>query len=61
LNGKQIEVAKTENVPRPDFNKLQPATPAPQQKLQPAVRPGDLTLGQAGKFPAAGATASAYR
>ena len=46
LNGKQTEVAKTENVPRPDFNKLQPATPAPQQKLQPAVRPGDLTLGK---------------
>jgi hypothetical protein len=46
LNGKQIEVAKTENVPRPDFNKLQPATPAPQQKLQPATQPGDLTLGK---------------
>jgi outer membrane biosynthesis protein TonB len=46
LNGKQTEVVKTENVPRPDFNKLQPATPAPQQKLQPAVRPGDLTLGK---------------
>jgi hypothetical protein len=46
LNGKQTEVAKTENVPRPDFNKLQPATPAPQQKLQPAVQPGDLTLGK---------------
>jgi outer membrane biosynthesis protein TonB len=46
LNGKQTEVAKTENVPRPDFNKLQPATPAPQQKLQPAIRPGDLTLGK---------------
>jgi TonB family protein len=46
LNGKQTEVVKTENVPRPDFNKLQPAAPAPQQKLQPAVRPGDLTLGK---------------
>jgi hypothetical protein len=47
LNGKQTEVVKTENVPRPDFNKLQPATPAPQQKLQPAAaRPGDLTLGK---------------
>ena len=45
LNGKQTEVVKTENVPRPDFNKLQPAAPAPpQQKLQPAVQPGDLTL-----------------
>jgi hypothetical protein len=46
LNGKQTEVAKTENVPRPVFNKLQPATPAPQQKLQPAAQPGDLTLGK---------------
>ena len=47
LNGKQTEVVKTENVPRPDFNKLQPAPPAPpQQKSQPATRPGDLTLGK---------------
>ena len=46
LNGKQTEVAKTENVPHRNFNKLQPATPAPQQKLQPAVQPGDLTLGK---------------
>jgi hypothetical protein len=46
LNGKQTEVAKTENVPRPDINKLQPARPAPQQALQPAVQPGDLTLGK---------------
>jgi hypothetical protein len=30
LNGKQTE-------PRPDFNKLQPATAAPQQETQPAV------------------------
>jgi hypothetical protein len=46
LNGKQIEIARTENVPRPDFNKLQPAPPAQQQELQPAVQPGDLTLGK---------------
>ncbi len=46
LNGKQTEVAKIENVTRPVFNKLQPATPAPQQKLPPAVQPGDLTLGK---------------
>ena len=46
LKGKQTEVAKTENVPRPVFNKLQPATPAPRQKLQPADQPGDLTLGK---------------
>jgi hypothetical protein len=47
LNGKQTEVVKTETVPRPDFNKLQPATPAPQPKSSPATRPGDLTLGKA--------------
>jgi hypothetical protein len=46
LNGKQTEVAKTENAPRPEFNKLQPARPALQQELQPAVQPGDLTLGK---------------
>ena len=46
LNGKQTEVAKTENVPRPNFNKLQPAAAAPQQQTQPSVRPGDLTLGK---------------
>jgi hypothetical protein len=46
LNGKQTEVAKTENVPRPDFNKLQPAHPAQPQPSSPAIRPGDLTLGK---------------
>src|ERR1035437_10592823 len=46
LKGKQTEVAKTENVPRPNVNKLQPSPPASQQKLQPALRPGDLTLGK---------------
>jgi hypothetical protein len=47
LNGKQTEVVKTENAQRPDFNKLQPAAPTPPpQKLQPAVQPGDLTLGK---------------
>ena len=43
LNGKQTEVVKTENVPRQNFNKLQPAVP---QKPAPAPRPGDLTLGK---------------
>jgi hypothetical protein len=46
LNGKQTEVAKTENAPRPEFNKLQPVPPAPRHELQPAVQPGDLTLGK---------------
>jgi len=47
LNGKQTEVAKTEDVARLNFSKLQPATP--QSNPQPEVRPpmldpGDLTL-----------------
>ena len=46
LNGKQTEVAKTENVPRPNVNKLQPSPPASQPKSPPATRPGDLTLGK---------------
>ncbi len=46
LNGKQTEVAKTENVPRPDFNKLQPAPPAQPQESQTATQPGELTLGK---------------
>jgi hypothetical protein len=55
LNGKQIEVVKTENVPRPSVNKLQPSPPTPQQKPSPAAaqpkplpanQPGDLTLGR---------------
>jgi hypothetical protein len=49
LNGTQIEVPKTETVPKPDFNKLQPApklaTPEPAQTM-PVVEPGDLTLGK---------------
>jgi len=46
LNGKQTEVVKTENVPRPDFNKLQPAAPPQPQKTAAATEPGDLTLGK---------------
>jgi periplasmic protein TonB len=47
LNGKQTDVPKTEDVPRPDFNKLQPAPPAPQQpQMQLAMNAGDLTLGR---------------
>ena len=46
LNGKQTEVVKTENVPRPNVNKLQPSPPAAQLKSPPAARPGDLTLGK---------------
>jgi outer membrane biosynthesis protein TonB len=50
LNGKQTDVPKTENVPKPDFNKLQPAPkPVNREPAQPApavVEPGDLTLGK---------------
>jgi hypothetical protein len=47
LNGKQTEVPKTEDVPRPNFNKLQPA-PKPQPESQPelAMNAGDLVLGK---------------
>ena len=54
LNGKQTEIVKTENVPRPTVSKLQPAPPEPLQKPAPSVaqpkplvtKPGDLTLGK---------------
>lgn len=51
INGKQTEIAKTENVPKPDFNKLQPARPAQPAKPEPQVTakttpPGDLALGK---------------
>jgi hypothetical protein len=52
INGKQTEVAKTENVTRPDFSKLQPTPqPSPEQpktQTQPqlAMNSGDLTLGK---------------
>lgn len=51
INGKQTEVAKTEDTPRLDFSKVPPAPqPAqkPQQKSPPqlAMNSGDLTLGK---------------
>jgi hypothetical protein len=49
FTGKQTEMVKTENVPRPNFSKLQPAPPARQTQEEtqpkPALNPGDLTLG----------------
>jgi hypothetical protein len=49
LNGTQTDVPKTETVPKPDFNKLQPA-PKPMNREQaqptPTVEPGDLSLGK---------------
>jgi hypothetical protein len=47
LNGTQMDVAKTETVTKPDFNKLQPAPKAANTEPaepKPAVEPGDLTL-----------------
>jgi hypothetical protein len=47
LNGKQTEIAKTEDVTRPNFSKLQPAAPPanPQPEARrPMLDPGDLTL-----------------
>ena len=55
LSGRQTDVVKTENVPRPEFNKLQPAPGAQQaNKAQEAsrlaVQPGDLTLARPEDF-----------
>jgi hypothetical protein len=47
LNGKQTEIAKVEDVPRPNFSKPQPAAPQanPQPETpRPMLDPGDLTL-----------------
>jgi hypothetical protein len=49
LNGTQTDVPKTETVPKPDFNKLQPASrPMNSEPAQPtpAIEPGDLSLGK---------------
>ena len=48
INGKQTDVPKTETVPKPDFNKLQPAPqPVAPPQPQPSVTPGNLTLASA--------------
>jgi len=46
LNGKQTDVPKAEDVPRPDFNKPQPAPPAQPSQPELAMNAGDLTLGK---------------
>lgn len=51
LNGKQAEVVKTENVPRPDFNQRQPSPPAQPQQSSLATRAADLMLGQSVNSP----------
>ena len=50
INGTQTDVPKTETVPRPEFNKLQPAPKAENQepsqpaKPAPSVQPGDIAM-----------------
>jgi hypothetical protein len=57
INGTQIEVAKAENVTRPDFSKLQPMPKAEsanqtQEESQPkTLEPGDLTFGKPEESP----------
>jgi hypothetical protein len=58
IDGKQTEVAKTEDVPREKFVPLQPSRPAPQpQEAQPEVKPkpaytpGDLTMAKPSPTP----------
>jgi hypothetical protein len=53
LTGKQTEIAKTEDVTRPNFSKLQPAAPQanPQREApRPMLDPGDLTLAKPEDF-----------
>jgi hypothetical protein len=46
LNGIQTEVAKTEDIPRPDFSKLQPSMQPSREELAARQQnAGDLTLG----------------
>jgi len=48
ITGKQTQVPKTEDVPREQFEKLQPSVPAAQDQLEarskPTLSPGDLTM-----------------
>ena len=47
LNGKQTEVVKTEDTPRLDFSKLQPAQQVSREQPEKlAMNAGDLTLGK---------------
>jgi len=52
INGTQTEVAKAENVTRPDFSKLQPmpkaqpANQAQEELRSKTLEPGDLTFGK---------------
>ena len=54
LKGTQVEVAKTEDVPRPDFSKLQPAMQPSREELAARQQnAGDLTLGNPSDTPSA--------
>jgi hypothetical protein len=50
INGRQTDVPKTEDAPRPQFSKTQPSPPQTQpsenqrQQPSPTIQPGDLTL-----------------
>jgi len=48
ITGTQTQVAKTEDVPRVKYEKLQPALPAaqdqPEARPKPTLAPGDLTM-----------------
>ncbi|HVU27059.1 MAG TPA: hypothetical protein VHG71_04905 [Verrucomicrobiae bacterium] len=46
INGKQIEVAKTENVPKPNFSKLQPNPQQPSEQANSGLKEGDLIMGK---------------
>ena len=61
IDGKQTEVAKTEDVPREKFTPLQPSRPmAPPQEAQPEVKPkpaqppGDLVMAKPAPTPRVG-------
>ena len=58
IDGKQTEVAKTEDIPREQFTPLQPSPPVqppqepePEIKPKPADTPGDLTLAKPSPTP----------
>ena len=54
LNGTQTEVVKTEDVPRPDFSKLQPSMQPSREELAARQQnAGDLTLGNPSATPSA--------
>jgi len=58
IDGKQVQVAKTEDIPREKFVPLQPARPVqpsqeaqPEVKPKPAYAPGDLTMAKPSPTP----------